>query len=310
MVLLPHFFDPTLLTLVRDSELDIWNSCGRSNNNLPKNTWFSRPFEPPVEYRAKKDSMRTLNHMADEWRVKYANRGGAVDLLPEYFFDNETFYAQLTGTKAQNYKMDTDFTAWRCEQGNKGLREVTVIDVLILGGYLKDEPDEADSVRYSVQEAASVLAVRALHSGAVTRPEKLVQELLFLNEDGNIPGIHLWFREKEIPTRTVRQEVKEFKNITSCFRRGKETLLTHIIKDSDTNDCLIVQDGEYRSMFMKLCDINHAISLLNGAMIVNNRRERALDLERTKREILHFFQSVNGTERRIKHNYASARMMS
>jgi len=62
----------------------------------------------------------------------------------------------------------------------------------------------------------------------------------------------------------------------------------------------LIMNIEYRRHFITLCRANHLLAKMSSQNnVVTDRRRRALDQERLKRESLYFFQQKNGTATRI-----------
>ena len=205
---------------------------------------------------------------------------------------------------------------------------VSVVDVLMMGGYelirtLADphNPVRVEPVRVAaadgaerpapgddglwVQEAADLLVARAAQTGMIDNayPKDAMSYLLFTNDvtgDGSPVTV-------EISRKPVSDGLFEF--IQDCFKRGKEKLLKRYCDAGRGcgGECLLVTDPEYRTAFVKLCEVNFQLREMRVG-IVNDRRQKIFDLQREKREVIHSFQAKNGTARKIKETYANFSM--
>ena len=340
---LARFVDVSLLTVLRDSELDVWNACGGPRCKLPTRTWFSRPFESPVtggEIKKKKLAYASLQEVVDAFRRAPASERFRKT-FPEHFFDGRTFFSQLRweeedvqtiaaleaairtaegdedgggGPRAERdaavrvaneklYAADDAFSRWKEETSKtEKLRiDLSAVDVLRLGSY---DPEAANGLR--IQEAADLLVARAVQIGLadVEQPKDLMSHLLFSNKTVGF--------DSPVSVRLGDEAVSReaFDVVQESFRRGKEIVLEKYCEYDTTRGeagggraSLLVRDPGYRSAFVKLCEINHQLREMRVG-IVNDRRQKTLDLNREKRETLHFFQTKNGTARPINPRYA------
>lgn len=313
---LSKFVHVHLLTVLRESELDIWNACGGSQTRLPENTWFCRPFETPGEkIKKKKRSVRTLQELVEAFKKS----DGCERLnpnLPEYFFDGQTFLSQLQQPGVlpddldKKYEADNVFWEWRVRAEDvKDKTEVSVVDVLMLGGYGNSRMLKATTggtrMSLRVQEAADLLLARAAQTGLINvkHPKDFMSYLLFSNTmTGRALPVSVHLTDKRV-------EDDEFALVQTCFKKGKEKLLSLYCESKKCAaggaESLILRDPEYRSAFIKLCEVNRQLRDMRVG-IVNDRRQKIVDLHREKREILHFFQTKNGTPRFINPNYVTA----
>lgn len=384
---LTKFVDVKILTVIRESELDVWNACGGVENKLPHNTWFSRPFESPGQIeRKRKTCARSLDELVNEFKTELTPEEKEIEtLLSDYFYEGQTFFQQLkdtdaieeakrtsaefknakkvlfdaeslltvltrmdadpnglarrnaaqqveiamTGrnaardaaiaanTQAKNdfiikYTLDDKFRKWKKKRLDK--IPVSVVDVLMMGGYeLKRnfehphnpvEPGNDDGLW--VQEAADLLVARAAQTGMIDNayPKDAMSYLLFTNDvKGDASPVTV-----EIADKPVSDGLFEF--VQDCFKRGKEKLLKRYCDAGRGcgGECLLVTDPEYRTAFVKLCEVNFQLREMRVG-IVNDRRQKIFDLQREKREVLHSFQAKNGTARKIKDRYVDFSMM-
>lgn len=205
---------------------------------------------------------------------------------------------------ASKYALDNKFQEWKKIKSDK--IPVSVVDILRMGGYGEKRILARDSNQILwAQEAADLLVARAAQTGMIDNayPKDAMSYLLFTNDvKGDASPVTVEIQNKAVPDGL-------FEFVQDCFKRGKEKLLKSYCDAGRGcgGECLLVTDPEYRTAFVKLCEVNFQLREMRVG-IVNDRRQKIFDLQREKREVLHSFQAKNGTARKIKDIYAQFSM--
>jgi hypothetical protein len=221
-----------------------------------------------------------------------------------YFSDKQSYMSQLVyqngaapvGENAGDLRMHADnrFREWRA--ANRVHLPATATDILLAGGYAAGDTSMRPQNAHGppVQLAADHLMNLATLARVVTSPKNIVEQMLFSNDAVLLP------RELQLNQDMISMD--EAKLIMKYFQKGKTATLKAYADEAASRpvprgmfgESLFVRDAEYRSRFMGICKVNAAISKMNSSTVVNDMRKRMQDLLSTKRELLHFFQSVNG----------------
>ncbi len=167
--------------------------------------------------------------------------------------------------------------------GRKGVLPTDVVDVLSLGGHDGD------------RRAADALVATALFCGAATSGELALQEMLFQNHRRVVARKGIRLSDGD------RGKVSE---AAAAFRKGKEQILREVTKRLRSThggpEATLITDPDQRRRFMLLCRAKHELSRLARQQFASDRRARVSEQARVRRECLYYFQTLNGTHRRVQ----------
>ena len=232
-----------------------------------------------------------------------ANDEDVTGELPSYLSGTGTLEKQiyeLFATPLTTSDVVAVFKKWM--KGGKGVLPTDIVDVLSLGGFPSEVNNGAtttyDPNGVAVREAADRLVATALFCGAATSGDNALQEMLFQNHRRLVvkKGIQLQL-DKAGKTNLARA--------ASAFRKGKEEILrelTNRLMENATHgghEATLITNPDQRRRFMLLCRANHELNIISRQQFASDRRARVSERARIRRECLYYFQTLNGTERRI-----------
>lgn len=295
-----------LVTLILESESDVWMACEGRADMLPEDMWITkRSVRPcPCEDVAAEQGARDLRENFRDFLEDTERKG------PGFVTERQTLESQLYDyfkardrTKAvkQTKDMVKNFYAWvRDKKFNT--RDVTVTSILREGGDATDQ----------VAEHADRLVTLAILDGYVTgNAGNAAEQLLYQNE---VPDSKKFTLNRpstdEAPSRAIDGTTDA--QIVEYFRKGKESIIANLAEsigcDKGGPNSKLVIDLEYRTHFIRLCRANYLLKMFDhDSRVVTDRRKRILDQERVKRECLHFFQSKVGMGSRIRPDFVRHR---
>ena len=316
-----------IVTLILESEMDVWSACGGSTNKLPKKTWITRRGEggPSVGFEddATVDDPRDVATKFEKWATDTEKTKPWVNTLfgdailndegeltsrrsdPFYMSGTGTLEGQINRFLTKNYTSEVvdAFKMWmkgkeKGEKERRGVLPTDIVDVLFHGGFPAKKDDAYDPTGVAVREAADRLVATALFCGAATSGDNALQEMLFQNHRRLVvkKGIRLQLDE------AGKQSLAR---AASAFRAGKEKILRELtirLVETATHggpEATLITNPDQRRRFMLLCRANHELNIISRQQFASDRRARASERARIKRECLYYFQTMNGTERRI-----------
>lgn len=288
-----------LVTLVLESESDVWNACG-GQHSLSPDTWITKRVAK--QYKCEDMEESTYTDLRENFRDFLEERG---ERGPGYVTDERTLESQVyhylkrgnpIEAQSETRRIVNAFEDW-IKTNCKKTRNVPLTAILRDGG---------DRSNY-VQEHADRLVTLAIMNGYVKdNASNARDQLLFTND---LPKKKKYKDPLQITSGMSRVlEGTSDAEIVEYFRKGKEKFIANLTDsigcDGGGPNAKLVIDMEYRKQFIKLCRANYLLNFLDyDSRVVTDRRKRILDQERVKRECLYFFQSKNGMASRINAEY-------
>lgn len=181
--LYPH---PNLVTLVLETEADVWMACGGSLNRLPENTWITKRAGAAKNFRAVVDTdraeTRTTNDLFREFITTHQS-----DVTQQvnglYVGDKTTLESQLFNQLHEEINVKAISKAFHTWCGTKRVKSrLSLTDVLRKGG-LNDK---------LVEESADKLVLFGIRDGYVRGDgSNAMEQLLFRNSYPSATGKRL-----------------------------------------------------------------------------------------------------------------------
>lgn len=291
-----------LVTLVLESESDVWMACGGEKNAMSPDTWITKRSARLCSREDGDDESEfpdLRENFRDFLRNKSADGPGFVTEEQPLESQVYSFFKSSGSTDAVTLtkNMVEEFYKWM-KNNKKRSTDVPLTSILREGG------DESTNV----QEHADRLVTLAILNGYVEGSARNVRDqLLFKN---SLPKKKLCKKKTDtpgVPISRVDDGLTDNK-IVEYFRKGKEKFISRLTDgigcDRGGPNAKLVVDLEYRTHFIKLCRANHLLKTFEqDSRVVTDRRKRILDQERVKRECLHFFQTKCGMGSRINADY-------
>jgi hypothetical protein len=281
--LLGHHHNQRNVTLVLETEGDIWMACGGQSSTLPAKTWLTRG----ADCRTRATNSANFVSLRDMAHTFFDKRPNPEQNYVPYIGNNDTFTSQLFNlgyTQEQYLELDIEFRKFKRDHKQK--MAFDVVDVLVEGGYSMVEG-------IGVHLAADILVAVSILCGLVINPETALEEMVFkdLQNPTRIErGIQLQLYSLDDP---------KIHSIANFFRNGKESLLKEFAQNSTKSvggtEATIITDPEYRRWFIKLCRANDETNQINRSKLSSDRAVRMTEQEQTKRDVLYFFKRENGT---------------
>jgi hypothetical protein len=301
----------SIVTLLLESETEIWAACEGSRTRLPARTWITPKgtavgggdLDGPALFETAEGRTidpRDVAALIDEWASKKnipllsarTPAGKAMSRRDRpYLSGTGTLESQMydfIGSMLGVELLVHEFKRWmrgESDDGSdrRGVLPTDVVDVLSLGGHDGD------------RRAADALVATALFCGAATSGELALQEMLFQNH------------RRTVARRGIRlppDDRTKVSKAAAAFRRGKERILREVTKLLRTThggpEATLITDPDQRRRFMLLCRAKHELSRLARQQFASDRRARVSEQARVRRECLYYFQTLNGTHRPVQ----------
>lgn len=314
----------SLVTLVLESESDVWMACGGKNTSLACDVWITKKINGKVTCDDRgEDSGSTTNPRKLFEEFKEANTHDDVfkGNFEHVYVGNKTtiedqLYA-LNNDSDECMQLEKYFYDWTEKQEQT---QITLTKILRLGaGEDKQFTDD-------VSRHADRLVFLAILDGYVTdNASNARDQLLFKNElpdrrrfipaETPLPGTPPAATPPPITSTSTAAssaappaastvaaggaDAAADTKIVNYFRKGKQMFIEGLIGNlsymQGGQHAKLILDMEYRQNFIKLCRANYLLKFLDtDRHVVSDRRKRMMDQERVKRESLYFFQSING----------------
>jgi hypothetical protein len=292
-----------LVTLVFETEADVWAACGGHASRLPPNTWITLG-----------NALGTAELLALDgdgaYQDHFANFVKEADpKVPEVLED--AYLGSATSMESQLYAILKDkllikqteksFHIWTYLPNSRKMVPLSMTSVLRLGGH-----DELN-----LQEHADKLVMTAMKDGYIDcSGGSVLQQLILQNR---IPEGHntacKWLKITNVDINPPDEaESSIMYRLVNQFRRGKDKVLQNLTsgfgKRLGGERALLVVDAEYRRHFIALCRANYQLKQMTlGPGVMSDRRRRLSSQQQIRRESLHFFQVRNGTGTRISSQF-------
>ena len=279
------------VTLVLESEADVWVACGGSNSTLPANTWLTKGTHNVIGTTSPLHSLRDVSYAFfssiesfTRWTVPYITNG---DTFTNQLFKLGYYHEEIT-------RWDKMFRVFKHGLGKDMPIHFDVVDVLKMGGYTQHYGDG------DILKSADLLVATSILCG-LARPESAIDDMIY--------------RDLQNPDRVERAvsmvdaplDGTKIHAIANHFRIGKEIILREFSDNMPVvpggPDAILIKDPEYRRRFISLIRANNEIQKMNRNSISSDRRARLSEQEHIKRECLYFFKQENGTAAPINSDF-------
>jgi hypothetical protein len=316
VMLMTDLYDhPDLVTLVLESEADVWAACGGSATRLPRNTWITNRIRALKEV----DPLGNVYNSSAEDAVHnflQTEHSACVNLKNAYVGDQSTIESEIykflqaaPGSVSLASEKSTIFVnaylKWLHDE--KITVPLTMIDVLRKGHLQTHDPGADGEFEDKLREDADRLVFVATLNGYVGGDgTNIMNQLLFQNA---YPDANMTYEiDPAVISVPPNIDTKTDALLVNQFRRGKEVVVKEatlaLTQHEGGERALLVTHPEYRRHFITLCRANYQLRKLSGNVsVVTDRRRRVADQEYAKRESLYFFQSRNGNATQISSHF-------
>ena len=285
------------VTLVLESEADVWVACGGSATTLAPNTWLTRGslFMSSMSSMSSTNEVASLSSLKDVACAFFKSRSFCENTIPPYIGNNDTFANQLYNLgypRPRIQGLDDAFRVYKTKLGAVKPMLFDVVDVLVKGGYNDYDPAGKPNPAIPIRRAADLLVATSILCGLAT-PETALDDMIY--------------RDLQSPVRVERAvymvgaslDDVNIHKIANYFRHGKEAILKEFSDNMPVvpggPDAKLITDPEYRRRFIALIRANNEIQKVNRNSVASDRRARMSEQEHIKRECLYFFKRENGT---------------
>lgn len=289
------------VTLMLESEADVWMACGGSANRLPPSTWITRGILIQGKTGEDEDdgiqSFHSLKDLASDFLdTNTADLPPPFNTVKPYIGNGDTFENQLKKLgilKPKVIDLDEKFRKHKDDNSSRMKTHFDVVDVLEIGGYKKHKEENINFNLPLIGRAADLLVATAILCGLVTTPESPIDQMIYKDLQ-NPRKIERGISLAEAP---LNGELIHC--IANVFRHGKELILKEYSTNMPWNlggpDAGLIGDPEYRRRFIALIRANNEIQKVNRNSVSSDRRARMSEQEHIKRECIYFFKKENGT---------------
>jgi hypothetical protein len=316
VMLMKDLYDhPDLVTLVLESEADVWAACGGSATRLPRNTWITNRIRALKEV----DPLGNVYDSSAEDAVHkflQTEQPAYSTLENAYVGDQSTIESEIykflqaaaaPGSESAASETSTFVNAYlKWLHDEKITVPLTMIDVLRKGHLQTHDPGIDAVFEDKLRKDADRLVFLATLNGYVGgNGTNIMNQLLFQNA---YPDANMTYEIDSAATVPLNINTKTDALLVNQFRRGKEVVVKEatlaLTQHEGGERALLVTHPEYRRHFITLCRANYQLRKLSGNVsVVTDRRRRVADQEYAKRESLYFFQSRNGNATQISSHF-------